>query len=117
MFKEMFDNWFSKQCKKAWENASKKEAIEEHKRVNNKSRRKKDDDENDDILSDSSCYTLKMKPAVGGTIVQVQYFNQKNNLSSIGEWSKDLYIIPENEDIGEQIKSILVQYRLKHTQL
>ena len=50
-----------------------------------------------------------MMPATGGTIIQVSHFDSK-----VGEHVYDTYVITDDNDIGNEINKILVQYRLKN---
>jgi hypothetical protein len=111
-----FDNWFARQCEKAWN--SKKDVDEQEKvsyirtkAMHNKSASVSVNDT--DVIEDLTCYIFKLQPAEGGTIVQVMHFvNNKSQTS--GDWVKDLYIIPDTKDFGEELTSVLVQYKLKH---
>jgi hypothetical protein len=115
---KFFDKWVARQCLKAWNNA-KTEADDYEKvpeSVNGISKRRarvtKPTKNESESIDDLSCYTFKMQPAEGGTIVQIIHYIEQNNQA--GAWIKDLYIIPETKDLGEELMSILVQYKLKH---
>jgi hypothetical protein len=112
-----FDNWFAKQCQKAWNGArtdtDEMETVSYAAKVGHSKMSKHKGPNDSDIIEDVACYTFKMQPAEGGTIVQIMHYvdNQKNQN---GDWVKDLYVIPDSKDFGEELTSILVQYKLKH---
>ena len=115
MIFKWFDKWFEKQCKKAWENSRldddeddcDSDVVSKKKARRGTNRMSKVDE---DILQDRQCYTLKMQPATGGTILQVSHYNAITD-----EWHSDMFVVDENKDLGEEFTSILVQYRLKHS--
>jgi hypothetical protein len=102
---ELFDRWFAKQYKKARDN------MDRCKTGSNASVPMSTDEcmSKEEILDGRQSYTLKMQPANGGTIIQVIHYDDNQR-----DWEKDLYVITDDKDLGQEIKSILVQYRLKH---
>ena len=119
-----FDNWFAKKCKQAWENANTTTDAEEDRPVSKLGRlypptagsigattksSRAGNAVDEEIIHLNQCYTLKMQNATGGTVLQVSHFDQSKD-----EWVYDLYVVDDNKDLGQEITSILVQYRLKH---
>lgn len=89
------DNWFRYQCNKAM-NTIPNDTPVCVKAV-------------DDIIDHRKSYNIKMQPAHGGTILEVSHYDTRKD-----EYNRDLYIIEQDKDIGQEISSILVQYRLTH---
>ena len=120
-----FDKWFERQCHKAW-NSAKNDGDEQEKVSYARSPKMRTTRNgpagpgtpvscNDsDVIEDLTCYTFKLQSAEGGTIVQIMHYIDNTHKTQIGEWVKDLYIVPETKDLGEELTSILVQYKLKH---
>jgi len=103
---QLFDKWFAKQCKKAWDNDANSCGM---KSATPAPMTEDQCISKGDIMEGRQSYTLRMQPATGGTIIQVTHYDENQR-----EWEKDLYVINDNADLGQEIKSILVQYRLKH---
>lgn len=112
-----FDNWFARQCKKAWEGARDSEDYDTSISPSKSSRRRNklakltssSASDDVDMMNDRQCYSLKMQTANGGTVIQVSHYDDNKD-----EWSNDLYVVDDNKDLGVEITSILVQYRLRH---
>lgn len=103
---KIFDNWFRKQCKKAWEAEQEPDdrscPAPSNKLTKYKSSR-------DDILDNINGYTIRMMYANGGTIIQVSHFDPTSceNVSFT-------YIITDENEFSNEIAGILLQYKLKH---
>ena len=112
-----FDNWFAKQCKKAWDTANKDPDDYSDISVNatpirrNRSNRltKSGSTEDIDVMETRECYTIKMQSATGGTVIQISHYDSNKD-----EWVNDLFVVDDDKDLGQEITSILVQYRLKN---
>lgn len=63
-----------------------------------------------DVMDNHSNYTVRMQSANGGTILEVSHYDHRK-----GEYNKDLYIVTDGSDLGTEISSILVQYKLTHS--
>lgn len=101
MIMEWFDKWFQYQCEKAW-NAKHNDNPVRIVAADNMPA--------DNIIDNTRSYIIKMQPAHGGTILEVSHYDKRQD-----EYNRDLYIIEQDKDVGKEISSILVQYRLTHT--
>lgn len=63
-----------------------------------------DRDANDDVLNihDSNCITFRVVPANGGRIVQVQYFDERQDR----HYTK-LHLVTPDEDLAQSLAQIL----------
>jgi hypothetical protein len=60
----------------------------------------------DDI--DADCYTLRVYPARGGRVVQYHKYDRQNDRTRTS-----LYVISDNEDLGDAVKNIVVEQALQ----
>ncbi len=60
----------------------------------------------DDI--DAECYTLRVYPARGGRVVQYHKYDRQNDRTRTS-----LYVISDNEDLGDAVKNIVVEQALQ----
>jgi len=118
-----FDRWFLKQSIKAWENSKSAEydeystsPVDTNKRRGTRANRLSKYNpsaaapvDDVDVIEDDRSYTIKMQPANGGTILQVAHYDKNSEM-----WIRETYIVSNDEDLGTEISSILVQYKLKH---
>ena len=92
---KLFDKWFAKQAKKAWEAAR---------------------EDSDNVISlkaspirsrslDSSGINMKLHVANGGYIVE---FQRWDNLKD--SHFNELHVINDGEELGERLSEIIVQY-------
>jgi len=110
MLGKWFDRWCEEQCRKAWDNARNGESDINEPKKSTRRRNNKLAKADEDIIQDRACYTIKMQAASGGTVIQVSHYNQTQD-----EWHNDMFVIDDNRDLGDGIKDILVEYRLKHS--
>lgn len=96
--KAKFKKWFRDQCMEAWQNDC--ETCTQPIEVKAK----------DDIIDYRSNYAVRMQPAKGGTILEVSHYDSRK-----GEFNKELFIVTDTSDLGSEISSILVQYKLTHS--
>lgn len=94
-----FDDWFQRQCKKAWYTEQNKNTVQPSLLV-----------AKDDQIDLRKSIQLKMQPAHGGTIVEVSHYNETKC-----DYERELYIIPYEKDLSSEISSILVHYNLRNS--
>lgn len=87
-----FDKWFLNQSKKAWQTSSapspEKNAVSF----------------NDRIFRRWNGSTIRMQKAVGGTIVEISSYDINKD-----EHKQNLYVIPDDRMIGDELTSIFIQ--------
>lgn len=111
MLGKWFNNWFEKQCRKAWENSKNDGSASSSSTKSVHSKHKNNlSGVDEDVMSDRDLYTIKMQAASGGTVLQVSHYDKNQD-----EWNIDLFVIDDSKDLGEGIKDILIEYRLKHS--
>ena len=89
---EWFDNWFFNKSKKAWERAAKFTSD------------RKDISFNDRIFKRWNGSTIRMQKAFGGTIVEISSYD-----ISTDEHKQNLYVIPDDREISDELTSIFIQ--------
>jgi hypothetical protein len=57
---------------------------------------------------DADCYTLRVFPARGGRVVQYHKYDRQNDRTRTS-----LYVISDNEDLGDAVKNIVVEQALQ----
>ena len=57
---------------------------------------------------DAECYTLRVYPARGGRVVQHHKYDRQNDRTRTS-----LYVISDNEDLGDAVKNIVVEQALQ----
>lgn len=90
-----FDDWFQRQCKKAWYTDHTIPSLSVAK---------------DDNIDLRKSIQFKMQPAHGGTIVEVSHYDETKC-----DYERELYILSDEKDLSSEISSILVQYNLRNS--
>lgn len=98
--KSRFKKWFREQCKEAWYDDTVPEPCRNSAEIIKA---------DDSIIDHRTSYTVRMQPANGGTIIEVSHYDKRQ-----GEYNRDLYIVGDGVDLGEEISKVLVQYKLTH---
>lgn len=99
---KFFDNWFRYQVKKAMNYYEDDQPVPVCTRSNGIN-------DGNEIIDHRRSMSIKMQAAKGGTIVQLSHYDSKSC-----EWEHDLYIITDDKNLGEELSSIMAQYRLTH---
>ena len=105
---QWFDSWFRKQCEKVryFENRPypypSDSSTASSKLTNYK-------ESSNEILENISGVTIRMYSANGGSIIQVSHWDK-----STCEHIYDTYVVTTGTDIGSELNTILVQYKLTH---
>ena len=105
---KLFDKWFAKKCKEAWENENKPQKEEINiglarpRRVNPIG----SIDISGSLNSQGTQFTLYN--ANGGTVVELRNYDPMHD-----RLSNSLYVIPSDKDLGEQLGHIVTMEALK----
>lgn len=60
------------------------------------------------LIYGKDCVTLTIHQGYGGTVVETEFYDYANDRAE-----RSLYVISENQDLGEEISRILMIERLK----
>jgi hypothetical protein len=89
-----FDNWFSKKCKQAWDNANKVDAM-----VMNAHH---DSSEKVNRIHNEKTMTLNVTRASGGWIIENRQYDAHKDRTNTS-----IYIVTDDKDLGEELSKII----------
>jgi len=99
-----FDNWFQRQCKKAWYSAQGSDPIEETIKNWQPAPGLQPNLNRDGIR-------FQIHRAVGGYVVE--YYDHTKNTTVGMDYTNQLQIIPEDADLGQELSKIIMMETLK----
>jgi hypothetical protein len=90
---KLFDRWFLKQCKKAWDTANEENVIKPSSKIFKEN------------TIDANGINMKLHVANGGYIVEFQRFDDRKD-----RYMNELHVINEGENFGERLSEIITLY-------
>ena len=96
-----FDKWFQRQAKKAWDNYDDNPRL--IKTVAGSAAG------NGHELSSQGAATLRIHAAHGGKVIEISNWDERK-----GEHDRDLYIVRDEDELGPELTSIIMQHSLRY---
>ena len=94
-----FDRWFQRQAKKAWDNYDDNPRLISSANGPNVST----------DLDTRRAATIRIHSAHGGKVIEISSWDDRK-----GEHDRDLYIVTDDNELGSELTSIIMQHSLRY---